>query len=53
MPHYRFLLESQERLQTVNVDCSKSIEYATRKMREHFPYEEWRIVNIAEKAQRG
>lgn len=53
MPNYRFLLESEERMQLVNVDRSKSIEHATRKMREHFGFTQWRIVNIAEKAQEG
>ena len=53
MPNYRFLLESKERLQIVNIDGSKSIETATRIMRRHFEYEEWRIVNIAEKPQEG
>ena len=53
MPNYRFLLESEERLQIVNVDGSKSIETATRHLREHFDFAQWRIVNIAEKARKG
>ena len=53
MPNYRFVLESEERLQMVNVDGSKSIEHATRKMREHFDFAKWRIVNIAEKVHEG
>ena len=53
MPHYRFLLESDERLQQVNVDCTRSVETAIGRLRQHFDFEQWRIVNIAEKAQEG
>ena len=53
MPHYRFLLESNERLQQVNVDCTRSVETAIGTLRQHFDFEQWRIVNIAEKAQEG
>ena len=53
MPHYRFLLESDERLQQVNVDCTRSVETAIGTLRQHFDFEQWRIVNIAEKAQEG
>ena len=53
MPHYRFLLESDEKLQQVNVDCTRSVETAIGRLRQHFDFEQWRIVNIAEKAQEG
>ena len=51
--HYRFLLESREGLQQVNVDCTESVVTAIGKVREHFDFEQWRIVNIAEKPQEG
>ena len=48
MPHYRVTLESESELQYVNVNDCEGISHARQIVRKHFPFKEWRIINIAE-----
>ena len=45
---YRFTIESEAALHTVTVKNVESLERAAKVLRVTFPYEQWRIVNIAE-----
>ena len=45
---YRFTIESPDALHTVNVKNVASLERAVKVLRVTFPYDQWRIVNIAE-----
>ena len=46
--HYQFTVESKDRMRLVKIDHAKGLEHACAVLREHFPFERWRIVNIAE-----
>lgn len=51
MPHYRFTLESESEIHFVNVNDSKGLVHARRIVRKHFPFDDWRIINIAEQTR--
>ena len=46
--HYQFTIEEKDRIRLVKVDDAKSLEHAFKVLRKHFPFDQWRIVNIAE-----
>ena len=48
MPSYRFTLESEDDMKSVKIDGAGGLRSAQKVMREMFPFERWRIVNIAE-----
>ena len=52
MPNYKILLESNECVQLIKIDGAKSVERAIRATRKHYPFTQWRIVNIAEDLSR-
>ena len=51
MPHYRFTLESKDNIQYVNINSVEGVAHAVTLVRKHFPFEEWRIINIAEQTR--
>ena len=53
MPHYRITLESESKIQLVNVNDAKSLDHARQYVRNYFPFKEWRIINIAEQARQS
>lgn len=48
MKQYRFTIESEHGFHTVNVQDVKSLNDAQKVLRKTFPFDRWRIVNIAE-----
>jgi len=52
MPHYRFILESEDKIQKINVNDVKNLQHARKFVRQYFPFEQWRIINIAEQGRR-
>ena len=52
MPHYRFTLESESEIQLVNVNDSQGLVHARQVVRKHFPFKDWRIINIAQQERR-
>ena len=52
MPHYRFVLESEDGIQNINVNDAKSFEHALKFVRNYFPFKQWRIINVAEQDRR-
>ena len=48
MPSYRFTIESKDDMKVVKIDGAAGLRSAQQAMRDLFPFERWRIVNIAE-----
>ena len=44
---YSFTVESADEIKTVQVEAVYGLADARRLLREKYPYEQWRIINIA------